>query len=294
MELRQLRIFAMAAELQNFTKTAAAMGVSQPAVSQQIATLEQELCIALFNRRGRRVTLTDAGQHMYEYTRKALELLDKAGQEIGDSSDVVSGTVEIACCTVPPESFLPGLLAAFRKVYPQIFESVKVSDSARATQEIEKGDADVGFVVVRPQTTKLRAKAVSCHELVLVVGANHRFVRRGWIDVEDLRHEQFILREVGSGTRQCVEQALLDTGFSPADLNVALETNSNDAIRRGVAENLGIAFLQKETVHDDLDQGRLVAVKTDAFHVRVTTYLVTDPQRVPTQVVRAFLDFIGE
>ncbi len=98
MELRQLRTFTMAAELQSFTRAAEAMSVTQPAVSQQIRMLEHELGTALFERRGRGVALNDAGWHMYEYARKALDILDQASREMGDKTNIVSGTIQIASC----------------------------------------------------------------------------------------------------------------------------------------------------------------------------------------------------
>lgn len=150
MELRQLRTFTMAAELQSFTRAAEAMSVTQPAVSQQIRMLEHELGTALFERRGRGVALNDAGWHLYEYARKALDILDQASREMGATISIVTGTIRIASCTVASETFLPEVLAAFRRSYPDVLESVNVSDTAQATRAVETGAVDVGFVVVPP------------------------------------------------------------------------------------------------------------------------------------------------
>lgn len=101
MELRQLRTFAMAAECENFTRAAEAMAITQPAVSQQVATLERELGVSLFHRRGRTISLTDTGRRFYRYARKALDLLDKASRHAGQPPTTVSGTIHIASCTIP-------------------------------------------------------------------------------------------------------------------------------------------------------------------------------------------------
>lgn len=298
MELRQLRTFAMAAEFENFTRTAEAMAVTQPAVSQQVAALELELGVSLFQRRGRRIKLTDAGRYLYRYTHQALDLLDSASREIATTRHIVSGTVRIASSQIPSETFLPQLLTAFRQVYPQIRESVSLSDTAEATKAVETGAADVGFVVVQPQGECLLAKAVACHELVLVVSPEHQFAQRKKkkqskkIAAEQLRGEAFILPNPGSGTRQCVERGLQDAGVSPSELTIALETNSPDVIREAVKQGSGLAFLSLAAALDDISRGRLVAVSVEDLHARLNIYFVTNPQHVPTPAVRMFLEFL--
>ena len=135
--------------------------VTQPAVSQQIAALEHDLGVSLFSCRGRRIGLTDAGRHLYRYSRQALGLLDQARSEIGAVTDTISGFVRIASCSVPPETFLPPLLAAFHKAYPKVRETVSDSDTTEVTRAVEKGTADLGLVVVPPQGTRLRSQAIS-------------------------------------------------------------------------------------------------------------------------------------
>lgn len=292
MELSQLRMFAMAAELQSFTRAAEAMFVTQPAVSRQVAMLEHELGVSLFQRMGRGVSLTAAGRNMYDSTRRALELLDAASREIGDTPDVVSGTVHLASCTIPSQTFLPGLLAAFRRAYPQIRESVNVTGAAEAARAVETGDADLAFIVVQPPSDHLSTKMIACHQLVLAVPPEHRLAKCSLIDADQLRDEPFVMREAGSGTRQCIEQALMDIGISRNDLTIALETNSDSTIREVVKKGAGLAFLSPPAIQDDVDQGRLVVVATDVC-VRVNIYAVSDPNHVPTPAVRAFLAFIN-
>jgi DNA-binding transcriptional LysR family regulator len=292
MELSQLRMFAMAAELQSFTRAAEAMFVTQPAVSQQVAMLEHELGVSLFQRSGRGVVLTPAGRNMYDYTRSALELLDAARHEIGVTPDVVSGTVHVASCTIPSEIFLPGLLADFRRAYPQIRQSVTVSGAAEAARAVETGNADLAFIVVQPPGDHLSTTMIACHVLVLVVSPEHRLAQCHLVTADQLRDEPFVMREAGSGTRQCIEQALMDIGISRNTLTIALETNSDSTIRGAVKQGVGLAFLSPTTIQDDIDHGRLVAVATDV-HVRINIYLVSDPQHVPTPAVRAFLTFIN-
>ena len=292
MELRQLQTFTLAAELLSFTRAARALGVSQPAVSQQVAALERELGVSLFQRSGRTITLSNAGWNLYPYARKALDLIDQARDSLAETPRTLKGRLRIASCTIPPESFLPEVLAAFHQLFPEVLESVSVSDSAEATQAVKSGQADLGFVVVPPNGSGLRIRAVACHELVLVASPEHPFAHARTISVSDLRGEGFVLREQGSGTRHCVEEVLQDAGIPPADLNVTMETNSNDAIRGALRQGTGIAFLSRAAVEDEISQGRLVALKVRDLRPRVHIYLITDSQRVPTPQARAFLAFL--
>lgn len=291
MELRQLHTFATAAEHESFTRAAEQLDVTQPAVSHQVASLEHELRVSLFERRGRRIRLTDAGHHLYRYARRALDLLERASREIGETSEALTGGVQIASCTIPPESFLPEVLAAFRRLYPEIRESVSVTDTAEVTRAVESRAADVGFVVVPPQGSRLRTKEIACVELMLVAAPHHRLVGIN-VTAEHLLREPFILRKAGSGTRIAVERVLHNIGISPSELTIALETNSNDAVRGAVRQGSGIAFLAPAAAYDDLTHGRLVQLRGDDIHAQVHIYLITDPERIPKRAVRAFLEFV--
>ena len=190
MDSHQLQTFAAAAELQSFTRAALTLGVSQPAVSHQVASLEKELKVSLFKRAGRTITLTTAGRHLYDYARKILDLLNEARQEVGHSSTTVRGALQIATCTIPPESFLPDVVARFCQLYPEVFIFMNVSDSAQATRAVETGVADVG-IVAQPEGRRLQARAINRHEheLVLAVSPDHPLA-----EPKTPRHPNFEMR----------------------------------------------------------------------------------------------------
>lgn len=292
MELRQLRTFVTAAERESFTRAAKDLNVTQPAVSQQVAALEHELGVSLFRRRGRNITLTESGRYLYRYARKALALLDEVSHDIGQTENAVTGTIQIASCSVPTETFLPELIAAFRHVYPNVREVLSVSNSIAATKAVETGAAELGFTVVQPRGTYLSATEIMCHELVLVCSLEHPLATGEHLTVEQLRGETFIVREPSSETRYLVERVLNDMGISPSELIIGLETNSSEAVRAAVKRGIGVAFLSQSAVADDLAQCRLVTVNVKDLHVRQSIYLVTDPRRMPTAAVRAFLSFV--
>ncbi len=291
MELRHLRAFAAAAEQESFTRAAELAGLTQAAISQQVAALEKELGGELFVRLGRGVRLTEQGRRLYGYARQILDLVEEASRQVGESSQRVSGNLRIASSTVPSEWLLPELLAEFRARWPLVRESLAVSDSRVATAAVESGEADVGFVGELPRSSTLKATAVAQDELVLVVAANHPLAGKGRMTLKELRRESLIVREPGSGTRRCVEWALEEHGLSLAEFTIAMEVNSNDAIRAAVEQGVGVAFLSQRASRHEIGLAR---VKVRGFRPRRQLYVISDPGHIPPTPARQFLEFVEQ
>lgn len=293
MELRLLRSFATVAELHSFSRAAESLSVTQGAVSQQIAALEKELGVTLFERRARSVQLSDKGRVFYDYARQILDLADVALHDLTGAAREIHGTLRIATSTVPAEWLLPKLLSEFRRLHEKVNEFVSVSDSTSAIRAIESGNAEIGFVGELPRSTHLLSEAVGTDELQLVVAADHRFAARRTATVSQLRDEAFIMRETGSGSRHCVEQALDAKGFPLAELRVVMEVNSNDAVRAAVRHGIGVAFLSKQSCCV-VGTPELVPIQVRGLHPRRNLYLVTHPNRIVSTAARAFAEFVRE
>ncbi|MEX2120936.1 MAG: selenium metabolism-associated LysR family transcriptional regulator [Pirellulales bacterium] len=291
MDLRQLQTFATAIECESFTSAARALNISQAGVSKHIAALEEELDVPLFLRSGRLSPPTDAGRRLYEFARKILDLVDQARQDLGQPAAHVKGTLRIAASTVPAQCLLPRLLSGFRARYPEVRESVTVSDSAQAIEAVKSASADVGIVGELPHSASLNAWAIADDELVLVVAPTHPLAAKGTLSVRQLQKEPIIVRELGSGSRNCVERALDGAGLAAADLKVAMEMNSNETIRAAVEQGVAAAFLSRATIERELAEGRLVPVRVAGVRPRRHLYVISDPLRVPHAASRAFLMF---
>lgn len=294
MEMRHLQTFVIAAESQSFTRAADVLGLTQAAVSQHVAALEKELRTALFDRGPRSVALTSIGRRVYDQARKILDLVEEIQQQAGQQPSAIGGTIKIACSTVPSEWLLPELLVRFRELYPDVLESVSVSDSAAAIAALESGAAEVGLVGELPRAANLCAKSVAQDDLTLVVSPAHEFARRKRITPDELCGQPLIVREAGSGSRRCVEQALSTAGLSATDLGISMEVNSNDAIRAAVERGVGIAFLSARAIDREIRDQRLIPIEIRGVRAVRDLYLITDPQRLPTRAVRAFLDFLAD
>jgi LysR family transcriptional regulator, low CO2-responsive transcriptional regulator len=292
MELRHLRTFELAAQTQSFTKAAELLGLTQAAVSQHVATIERELGSALFDRGPRSVTLTELGRRVYSHVKEIQQIVDRIKEEAGHPLSDICGTIKIASSTVPSEWFLPDLLIRCRTLYPLIQEYVSVTDSRTAIQAVESGIAEVGLVGELPRASKLTSIPVADDELIMVVSPDHEIARKGRITSENLRGEPFIVREPGSGSRRCVEQALARIGIGIADLRLAMEVNSNDAIRAAVERGVGFSFLSARAIERELEDKRLIAMEIEGFRAARQLYLITHPERMPTRVVNAFIESI--
>jgi DNA-binding transcriptional LysR family regulator len=292
LELRHLSSLVAVAEERGFTRAAEALGLTQAAVSQHINALERELNVQLFDRGGRSTALTAPGKRLYDHARKILDMVETARREVGSAAPVVTGTLRIAASTVPARSLLPDLLAQFRNQYPQVRESVAVSDTAEATRKVAAGEADVGIVGEMPRDAKLSARPIGADELVLVVGRKHPLARRGSIDARELRDHALIVREPGSASRHCVERTLGEAGIAPAELKIAMEMNSHDAIAGAVERGLGAAFLSRATIERELAEGKLIEIGLGAVRVQRSLYVITSADNPPSPACRAFLSFV--
>lgn len=291
MELRHLQTFAAAAERESFTRAAEDLQLTQAAVSQHVAALEKEVGAQLFQRRARGARLTEQGRRLYGYARQILDLVTEASRRVGQGEPKLAGTLRIAASTVPAEWLLPELLAEFRTRWPEVWESLTVSDSSIATAAVESGEADVGFVGELPRSSKLEATAVAQDALTLVVASGHPLAGKATTTLTRLRREALIVREPGSGTRRCVERALEERGLSPAELTIAMEVNSNDAIRAAVKRGIGVAFVSERASRHATG---LVPVKVRGLRPRRQLYVIRDPGRVLPAPARQFLQFVQQ
>jgi DNA-binding transcriptional LysR family regulator len=279
MELKHLRTFVAAAEARNFTRAGQALKITQAAVSQHVAALEKECGVSLFDRAARSIALTDAGRQLLDYATRILELVDEAAHAVRGSEPLVAGSLRIATSTIPAEHLLPKLLAEFRDEFPNVRESIVVSDSRVAIQTIEHGDADIGFVGERVESVRLVFTPIAEDQLILAVSPHHPWANKRYVTPPSLSKQPLVVREPGSGSRQCVEQAMLSKGLHLEDMNVVMEVNSNDAIRAAVEQNMGIAFLSSLTASADLERGRIVRVGVRGLKTARQLFMVTDANR---------------
>lgn len=237
---------------------------------------------------------TEAGTKLYGYVRQIVDLITDARLAIGGIETTIAGKLKIAACSAAAVILLPEKLDRFRRLYPQVIEELTVCGSPQAIRSVETGTAEFAVVVDPPKSRELNATAVAYHELVLVVHPKHDLASATDLRVAQLYGETLIGREPGSGTRSCIEHAFVEAGITPADLRFSIEMNSDDAIRAAVERGLGIAFLPRGVIEDTLSAVRLVSISVIDLPLWFRLYLVTDPRRLQSPAVEAFLRLFRE
>jgi DNA-binding transcriptional LysR family regulator len=291
-QLPHLDTFAKAAELCSFTAAAHALGLTQAAVSQRIQGLEKALGVSLFRRRGGRVLLTEAGRQLYHYAQRILDLHRQARQEVTGRPVPLTGELSLAASSIPGEYLLPGLLEAFRRKQPHIQVRATVGDSKAVLDQVEHGEAHLGLVGGKGDSPHLEYRCFACDRMVLVVAAGHPWARRKQVSLAQLCGQPLILREVGSGSRWCLEQALVRAGKSLRDVRVALELGSNEAIQEAVQRSLGLAVLSNHAVARQVRSGLLHSLRVTGLALKRQMFAVWDRRRVLPIPARLFLDLL--
>lgn len=291
-QLPHLETFSKAAELSNFTAAAKALGLTQAAVSQRIQALEKTLGKSLFHRRGGRVLLTEAGQKLYAYVQRIIDLHREARKEITGHEPPITGELVIAASSIPGEHLLPSLLSFFGRRYPHVRVRAAVGDSMAVMAQVERGEASVGLVGRKTDNPNLEFRFLASDRMVLVAPAEHPLSRKKKITVKQLAAHPLIVREVGSGLRHCFEKSLDRAGRSLADLRVALELGSNEAIKEAVHRGVGVAVLSTLAVQKELKLGSLHALEVEDIHCDRDMFLVQDRRRVAPVPARLFLTFL--
>ena len=291
-QLPYLDTFSEVAEQSSFTAAGKTLGMTQAAVSQRIHALEKMLGKSLFLRSGTRIRLTEAGQQLYEYAQQVLRVHAEAFETITGRRTPITGELFLAASSIPGQHFLPDVLADFGAKYPQIRVRATILDSLAAIHEVEKGNVHLGLVGRKIDSSQLDFRPFAADEMVVVVPHNHPWQRRRTVSFNQFARQPLILREPGSGSRWCFEQALSNSGKRLGQVNVILELGGNEAIKEAVLKGMGIAILSSMAVKRELEGGELHSLRISGLALQRTMYLVLDTQRVLPISARLFLEVI--
>jgi DNA-binding transcriptional LysR family regulator len=292
MDLHQIEIFCTLVKLRSFSKTAEALYLTQPTVSGHIKNLETELGIKLLDRLGRRVIPTEEGEVLFRHGQQLLVLRDEMQQELGEVSGKVTGILKIGGSTIPGAYILPSLIGKFRMRHPSISIQLIIADTAKVAEAVLNGDLSLGVIGARIADPRLESHAFSKDELVVIVPSGHPWARRKNIPVEALKGVPFILREEGSGTRRIMEDRLEKAGLLLSDLTSVAIMGSSDAVRQAVKAGLGVSILSIRAVQDDIESGRLAAVRLRGVELDRSFSVILLKGKSRSPLVRTFLDFL--
>jgi len=294
MDLRQLDIFCKVVELGSFSKAGEATYLTQPTISEHIKSLEDHLDARLLDRMGREVIPTKAGEILYRYAKKILELRVEAKQVLENFSGKISGDITIGGSNIPGEYVLPYLLGKFKDNYPNISICLMIGDTKEIIDQVINNRIEMGIVGAKIQDRRLQYSEFIKDELILVVPSSHPWKSKTSVKPEELKDQPYISRERGSGTRITIEKAFHDSGINLNTLKVIAEMGSTEAIRQGIKAGIGISILSRRAVDDELKLGVLKEIRVKGLKLIRHFYIVFHKSRTRSPLLDAFIGFLME
>jgi len=288
--IKQIRTFVTVADYKSFTNAAEAMFMTQPAVSSQIKTLEETLGLSLIERNDKRVQLTEAGKLFYREAKEILAVYDRAVESMDEFKGLKKGRLSIGASTIPGEYLLPRYIGEFRKLYPGITVSLTVSDTGQVVDLLYERKIDLGVIGAKPESQHIDFIPFLQDELILIAGMD--FPIPEVISSRDLLSFNFISREMGSGTRSVVQEALAVKGIKESDLNIVMELGSTQSVITGVAGNLGLGFVSKWAAEASLKAGVIKQVALDDMNLSRNIFIAFPKNAAATRARDVFFRFL--
>jgi len=294
MDTRQLAAFCAIVERKSFSEAAERLGVTQPAVSQQIRSLEDRLGQQLLDRSGRRVEPTEAGRRLYRGAQRLLAQERQLLEDLaGEAEGPLRGQLAMGASTGPGGTVVPVLLCEFAEANPDVTVDLSISDTQTIVDRVARRELELGVVGATPRNRSVAYEPFFRDEVVLVCPPEHRFSGKT-ITLDDLRSEPLIVMQEGAGVRQVIEDELRTRGTRLRDLDVRLELGLQESVKSAVEAGHGVTFISRTAVEPELAAGTLAAARVKGLEPSREISLVRAAGRVSTRVADAFVEFARE
>lgn len=289
MEIRNLITFVRIAEVQNFSKSAEQLGYSQSAVTMQIKQLEEELHTRLFERIGKQVRLTQAGERLLPYALEILNSIKKA-ESIAQEPEQISGKLRIGTCESYVISVLPPVIMEFSEICPHVEISTQTALVPNLFQMLRQNNIDLLYFmdekVYFPEWVKVSEQP---EKIFFVASSDSALAGKKHISIERLLQEPLYLTEKGISYRYAMEQSFAAKGY---ELHPFWEVGNTDVITRFLLKNKGISFLPEYVVRDYIKDGQLVVLDTECDDIVMWSQLVYHRNKCVTPQMNLFLELL--
>jgi len=284
-----LKTFLAIAKHASFTRGAQERLLTQPAVSRQIKQLEQGFGVALFERLGKSVHLSEAGRTLAPLAARILAQLDRVIETVQGCGTAEHGRLRIGASTTPGYYVLPPVLGRFRREHPGVELHFTVENSHAIESRILHNELDLGFVGARLTNEALLIEPIGRDEIICFCGASHPFARKRRLPPKSLADATWIVRERGSATRQLFEKWLSAARVS---MRHVIELSSPEAIKALVREGVGISFMSIHGLKAELHDGQLKRIAIPGRRLTREIYLVHHADKYVSPTMRSFLQLL--
>lgn len=261
--LRQLRVFEAAASQRSFSRAAQLLHLTQPGVSMHIKELEASTGLPLFERVGKRLLVTEAGQELLARTREMLRALKDAEDALEGLRGLKRGRLNLAVVSTA-KYFVPRLLARFGQEFPELEVRLSVNNRESVIEQLIDNQADLAIMGRSPDSLRTMAESFAQNPHVIIAAPDHPLARQRRISVERVAKEIFIGREPGSGTRLAMQQFFGERGLS---CRISMEMASNETIKQAVMAGMGVSFISRHTIDLEIQTQRLVVLEVSGTPV---------------------------
>ena len=266
----RLKVFHSVARNLSFTKAARELFISQPAVSKNIRELEMQYKVALFERNGPHIRLTEAGKWLLQHVELIREAYDCLEKNMNSFAGYSAGEILLGASTTIAQYVLPPVLSAFIRKYPNIKLSLLNGNSSDIEQALRDGRISLGFVEGNARQKDLRYMHFLDDELVAVVRSGSPLAQCDEIEPDALRQIPVVLRENGSGTLDVLEESLKHCGIKLSDLKILMQLGSTESIKRFLETADALGFVSIRAVDRELKVGQLKVIEIDGFEAKRT------------------------
>jgi DNA-binding transcriptional LysR family regulator len=291
MDTRQLAAFCEVVERKSFSQAAERLGVTQPAVSLQVRSLEKRLGTKLLDRSGRRVEPTEAGRRLYRAAQRMLSIEGQLLEEVSGADDgELRGELSLGASTGPGGTVVPVLLGEFQRENPELRVALAISDTNHVIEQVAERELELGVVGASPRHRGVVFEPFFRDEVILAVPPGHPFAGKQ-VSLDALRGEPLIMMQEGAGVRHVIEDELRHAGVRLRDLDVRLELGLQESVKSAVVAGFGVTFISRSGVEAELAAGTLAPARVKGLEPAREISLVRPAGRSPTRAAEAFVEF---
>ena len=287
----RIRVFRTVARHLNFSRAAEELLLTQPAVTQQVKALEDELGVPLFDRSGGRITLTAGGKVLLPLADQIKEISDRAFAAVAEASGEQAGELAVGASQTVAQYLLPNFIAGFIKAYPRIQIVARSGNTEAMLDALVAHQIQLALIEGPDQRKDLNIEPFFQDHMVLVVPTNHEWADQE-VDIEALKQQPLLMREFGSGSRRVIERAIVAARLKKKDLRIQMELDSTEALLSAVEAGLGVTIVSRWAVRNQLALGTLKVARVRGLKLSRQFSIAYPAGPAPTGNVGAFHRFL--